>query len=88
MPSNKAAWITQEGAKPFEIKEAPYPTPGVGEVVVKNAAVAMNPIDWKMQDFSFFPLPYPNILGSDLAGEVVEVGEQVTNVKKGQMVFS
>jgi NADPH:quinone reductase-like Zn-dependent oxidoreductase len=31
---------------------------------------------------------YPNILGEDIAGEVVEVGEGVTRFKKGDRVIS
>lgn len=31
---------------------------------------------------------YPNILGEDIAGEVVEIGAEVTRFKKGDRVFS
>jgi hypothetical protein len=41
MPQNKAAWITSPGAHPFVVKEAPYPSAGPGEVVIKNAAIAI-----------------------------------------------
>jgi NADPH:quinone reductase-like Zn-dependent oxidoreductase len=30
---------------------------------------------------------YPNVLGTDVAGEVYEVGEGVTHVKKGDRVI-
>lgn len=30
---------------------------------------------------------YPNVLGTDVAGEVYEVGEGVTHVKKGDRVL-
>ena len=48
MSSNKAAWITGRG-QPLKVDTASYPTPGHGEIVVKNAAVAVNPVDWKIQ---------------------------------------
>lgn len=44
MTQNRAAWITgsaTQPAHPFSIQDAPYPTPGHGEVVIKNAAVAI-----------------------------------------------
>jgi hypothetical protein len=41
MPQNKAAWITSPGAHPFVVKETPYPSAGPGEVVIKNAAIAI-----------------------------------------------
>jgi hypothetical protein len=41
IPENKTAWTALPGAHPFVVKEAPYPTAGPGEVVIKNAAVAL-----------------------------------------------
>ncbi|OCL13249.1 GroES-like protein, partial [Glonium stellatum] len=88
-PSNTAAWLlVPEGA--FTIKESPYVKPGPGEVVVKTAALAINPADWKVQAWGKkFPYPksYPAIIGSDIAGEVYEVGEGVTNFKQGDRVI-
>jgi len=43
--SNKAAWITKPKGNPLEVKEAPMPKAGKGEVVIKNHAVAVNPVD-------------------------------------------
>lgn len=63
------------------------PTAGKGEVVVKNYAVAVNPVDWKIQDYGVFLQKYPNVLGTDVAGEIYEVGEGVTHVKKGDRVL-
>lgn len=84
--SNNAAWITSKGAR-LTVDNAPYPTLEPGQVIIKNAAVAINPIDWKMQDFGVFVQSWPAILGCDVAGEVVEVGDGVTNIKKGQRVL-
>lgn len=33
-------------------------------------------------------MPYPNILGSDLAGIIEEVGEGITHLKKGDRVMA
>ena len=45
MPANTAAWLPASQAA-FEVKPAPYTPPREGEIVVKNHAVAINPIDW------------------------------------------
>ncbi|KKA20173.1 Oxidoreductase, zinc-binding dehydrogenase family protein [Rasamsonia emersonii CBS 393.64] len=78
MPTNSAAWLTAEKKTPLEIGPAPYTPPRENEVVIKNGAVAINPVDWKLQYLAIFPQNYPNILGQDVAGEVVEVGSAVT----------
>ena len=45
--SNKAAWITEPKANPLQVKESPMPVAGKDEVVIKNYAVAVNPVDCK-----------------------------------------
>jgi len=42
--SNQAAWIPEAKAK-LQVKEAPLPKAAKGEVVIKNHAVAVNPVD-------------------------------------------
>ncbi|KAH7049289.1 zinc-binding oxidoreductase CipB [Macrophomina phaseolina] len=85
--ANKAAWITAKRAQPLHVSDAPKPKAGPGEVVVKNAAVAINPIDWKIQVYGFLLEAFPSILGADFAGVVDEVGEGVTRLWKGQRVM-
>lgn len=88
MPSNTAAWQPSPGTT-FEIKSTPYTSPSANEIVIKNHALAINPIDYKLQDVALFPfLTYPTILGADIAGEVVEVGSNVTSFKPGDRVLA
>ncbi|KAK8158282.1 oxidoreductase-like protein [Phyllosticta citribraziliensis] len=87
-PQNKAAWLTGPKEKPLKVSDAPFPTPDIGEILIKNAAVAINPIDCKIQELGIFLQEYPNILGGDIAGVVEDVGEGVTRFKKGQRVIS
>ena len=87
MPTNRAAWIKEKKGKPLVVDEAPYTSPGADEVTIKNGAVSINPVDWKIQDVGFFIEKFPNILGEDVAGEIVEVGDGVTDLKVGQRVF-
>ncbi|KAH7316803.1 zinc-binding oxidoreductase CipB [Stachybotrys elegans] len=86
MSSNMAAWITSPKAWPFEIKPAPMGVPGDDEILIRNHAIAMNPIDKKLQQLALYPLEYPAILGEDVAGEVVSVGPNVTRFRPGDRV--
>lgn len=93
MPSNEAAWLTQpKTAHPLEVKEAPYTVPKASEVVVKVHAVAINPVDWfkagKGFGFLFNWIKIPFVQGTDLAGEVVDIGSNVSRLKVGDRVLS
>lgn len=70
--------------------DAPDLKPGPGEVLVKMFATSINPIDWKLRRGDMkerVPLQFPAILGRDLAGEVVALGEGVTTRKVGDRVM-
>ncbi|KUJ10525.1 oxidoreductase-like protein [Mollisia scopiformis] len=85
--ANQAAWIKTPGTS-LEVDSAPEAKLGPGQVVIKNAYVAINPVDWKIQSYSHASQPYPNILGRDIAGEIVEVGADVTRLRVGQRVIA
>ena len=89
MPSNTAAWLSAPKSRPLEVKSASYTPPRENEIVVKNHAIALNPVDWARQamgDALFSWTTYPCVLGSDVAGEVVEAGKGVTRFKTGDRV--
>ena len=83
---NQAAWLTKADT-PLEVGDAPLPTAGPGGIVVKNAAVAVNPLDWHMQDAGVFVQQWPSIFGCDVAGEVYEVGPGEKRFKEGDRVI-
>jgi NADPH:quinone reductase-like Zn-dependent oxidoreductase len=89
MPTNSAAWLDAPyGA--LVVRPAPYTSPGAGEIVIRNRAVAVNPLDIVKQstgNLMYGWLPYPSVLGEDVAGEVVEVGAGVTRFAAGDRVF-
>ncbi len=65
------------------------PKPGPGEIKVKVAAAGLNPIDWKLRSGilkAFLPIQFPMVLGSDVSGEVAELGSGVTQFKVGDKV--
>ncbi|KAH7139698.1 putative quinone oxidoreductase [Dactylonectria estremocensis] len=87
MASNQAAWLHKAGT-PLEVGDAPMPTAGPGELVIRNAAIAINPLDWHMQKVGVFVQQWPAIFGCDVAGEVHEVGSGVGDrFKKGDRVI-
>ncbi|GAA6033726.1 hypothetical protein JCM8097_004400 [Rhodosporidiobolus ruineniae] len=83
---NNAAWLVEKGA-PLEVGPAPVGTPGEAEVLIKVHAVAIEPVDNMVQATGFMVCEWPFLLGQSLAGEVVEVGSAVQNVKKGDRVL-
>ncbi len=67
------------------------PEVGAGEVRVRLRATSINPVDWKIRSGAAkerFPLDLPEILGTDLSGEVDEVGPGVTTWSKGMRVMA
>jgi aspyridone synthetase trans-acting enoyl reductase len=53
-------------------------------MLCKVSAVALNPADWKMVDFGN---ALESVGGSDFAGEITMVGENVTRFKMGDRVL-
>ncbi len=75
-------------AKILKVKEIPDPKPKADEVVFKVKATALNYNDiWGMRGAPV-PVPLPHISGSDAAGDVIAVGEDVKNIKVGDKVVS
>ena len=86
------------------------PTAGNGEVVVRNRAIAVNPVSCKcaarkvasqrlnlkvslirtgtIQDTGKVAQKWPVVLDFDVAGEVHEVGEDVTDFRPGDRVVA
>ena len=84
---NTAAFVVTQPKRHIEVREAPYTRPGPGQLVVRNRAVAINPIDCILPITGGFQhLKWPFVLGSDSAGEVVEIGPNVTRFHVGDRV--
>ena len=48
-PTNRAAYLVGPQVKPLVVKDAPYTLPSAHESVVRNHAVAVNPVEWCKQ---------------------------------------
>ncbi len=85
----KAARLV-EIAQPLVIEDVPLPEPGPREAVVKVAVEGICRTDWHtwMGDWSWVGLapPLPITMGHEFAGEVTEVGSEVTGVQVGDRV--
>lgn len=75
-------------ARILKVKEIADPKPRPNEVVFKVKAAALNYNDiWGMRGQPV-AVPLPHVSGSDAAGEVIAVGEDVTTIKVGDRVVS
>jgi NADPH:quinone reductase-like Zn-dependent oxidoreductase len=75
--------------KPLDVlrlEDVPIPNPGAGQVRVRVHACALNPADWVVCE-GFLPGPPPKGIGFDVSGTVDALGEGVTNVNLGDLVF-
>jgi NADPH:quinone reductase-like Zn-dependent oxidoreductase len=90
MPTNSAAWLDAPYSD-LTVRPAPYTAPAADEIVIRNRAVAVNPLDTVKQSTGHMMyrwLPHPSVLGEDVAGEVVEVGSAVTRFRVGDRVLA
>jgi NADPH:quinone reductase-like Zn-dependent oxidoreductase len=85
----KAARIHQHGSPEVLVyEEAPEPKIKANQILVRVRACALNHLDlWIRAGIPGMKFPMPHILGSDIAGEVVEVGELCERVKPGWRVL-
>ena len=83
----KAVVIRQFGGpEVLRYDELPDPKPRKDQVLIRVKACAMNHLDlWVRNGLPSVKLP--RIPGSDIAGEIVEVGEYVTGLHAGQRVL-
>ncbi|CAE6500303.1 unnamed protein product [Rhizoctonia solani] len=87
MSQHKASILPQKLGK-LEVGSRPTPIPQGNQALVKVTAAAINPVDWKIQDYGWtFVEQYPAVLGTDGAGVIEAVGSEVTNFKPGDKVF-
>ncbi len=84
----KAILFRQHGGpEVLQYPDVPDPEPRPNEVLVRVRACALNHLDlWVRGGLPNVPIPLPHIPGSDVAGEIVKIGSEVTTVRVGQNV--
>jgi NADPH:quinone reductase-like Zn-dependent oxidoreductase len=79
------------GPESLRYEDAPRPSPGAGEVLVRVRAAGVIPTELLWQTSratrSGTPRPLPLIPGHEFSGELAALGEGVTGVRAGEAVF-
>ena len=79
------------GLDVLHYEDASRPTPGAGEVLIRVHATTINPFDCAVRAGymgQYFNYTFPLILGTDVSGVVEEVGEGVTDISPGEIVYT
>ena len=79
------------GSEVLEYEDAPRPTAGDGEVLIRVVATSVNPFDCAVRAgymSGYFNYTLPVILGTDAAGVVEAIGAGVTDFAPGDSVYT
>src|SRR4029078_6125094 len=75
------------GPEVLTYEDIPSPTPGPGQIKIKNHASGINFIDTYFRSGMYpSPVGMPFVAGNEGAGEVIAVGSGVTDIKVGDRV--
>ena len=92
MPSMKAVRVHAYGGPDvLSYEEAPRPTAGEGEVLIRVHATTVNPFDCAVRAgymSGYFNYTLPLILGTDVSGVVEDLGAGVTDFARGDGVYA
>ncbi len=76
------------GPEALKLEQIDPPRPGPGEVTVQVKACAMNHLDlWTRNGLPGLKIPMPHILGSDISGVVVEMGDGVNRASGEEVII-
>ena len=79
------------GVDVLHYEDAPRPKPCPGEVLIRVYATTINPFDCAVRAGymgQYFNYTFPLILGTDVSGVVEEVGDGVTDISSGDVVYT
>ena len=84
------AFVLERYGQSLRAVDMPVPEPGPRQVLVRMAASGVNHADERTRVGEFkavFRLDLPKVMGGELSGEVVAVGDQVTEFAVGDQVY-
>lgn len=81
----KAVMKIARGVGNVELRDIPEPTPGYGQVKIRVAAAGICGTDLHIYKDEFRSFP-PVVLGHEVAGEIIALGEGVENIEIGTRV--
>ena len=89
MNQSMLAAIAESAQAPLAVRQIDRPVPAKGQVLVRVHAAGVNPLDTKIAAGAgaHARQALPAVLGLDLAGTVIELGEAVDGFTLGQEVF-
>src|SRR4029079_7809164 len=75
------------GPDVLAVERVPVPSPAANELVVRVRAAGVNHLDLDIRaGTSRLPVALPHVLGMEVAGEVAEIGRDVSGVSVGDRV--
>lgn len=92
MPEMMEALVADRygGPEVLQVRSVGIPSAGTGQLLVSVEAASLNPADLRLLSgtvAAYSPLAFPHVMGSDLAGTVVQAGAGVTRFRAGDRVF-
>lgn len=80
------AAVFKRAGFPWQIEDRDIPVPSTGEALVRVGRCGICGTDLNMTSGAGYDFPCDSVLGHEFAGEVVEIGAGVTNLKRGDVV--
>lgn len=83
----RAYRLTSYDPDGFAVADVPEPETGPGQIKVRIEQIGVNPLEWKIRN-GHVPqmVTLPMVIGTDVAGTVLEVGPGVDDVAVGDRV--
>ena len=86
IPSTMRAAVLERPGEPLQLRKLPLATPGAGQVLLRVRACGVCRTDLHIADGELTEPKLPLVLGHEIVGEVVGVGEGVNTLAEGDRV--